>query len=429
LLHLLSDTRHPDANLDSQTTTSTTTKDAMSRALGAAFLNHQVEQLEKTVQGNWRDRDRERGGAQLQIAGGVKTRVVGGKGERKRAAGLNVDADRGQDVWKDRRSRAERPAERFRDGKEAEKKQHKDADVVVVDVSVLVHALYKVRNWCREDRKEVVIVPLEGPSHHLRSAAALNSTYVHKALNTLDLLKKGTSPLAQRARAASRLLEAQVGTNPRIRVQRDDAYLLWDEIAMVEGDDGSVNDSGQRAEKLKEASPEWVRRTVCCAKWEVDHAKDSLDKSKAATSPTALLAVLHPPFMNTGVANAATLAPPHHALRASGGLVAYWARRAGIGLLEVAPTAGKSDDDRDNHAEEYRVKRNSDGRGPRTNAGSGTALGPGSVGAANKGHGHGGKPGGGKSLVERPPTVIAMMEPNRPVIRVLARGEKLDNGP
>ena len=39
------------------------------------------------------------------------------------------------------------------------------------------------------------------------------------ALNTLDLLKKGTSALAHRARAASRILEAQVGTNPRIRIK------------------------------------------------------------------------------------------------------------------------------------------------------------------------------------------------------------------
>ena len=38
----------------------------------------------------------------------------------------------------------------------------KDADVVVVDASVLVHALPQVKKWCRDGRKEVVIVPLEG---------------------------------------------------------------------------------------------------------------------------------------------------------------------------------------------------------------------------------------------------------------------------
>ena len=56
------------------------------------------------------------------------------------------------------------------------------------------------------------------------------------ALNTLDILKKGTTPLAQRACAASRILEAQVGMNPRIIVQRDDAFVLWNEIEFKETD-------------------------------------------------------------------------------------------------------------------------------------------------------------------------------------------------
>lgn len=38
----------------------------------------------------------------------------------------------------------------------------KDADVVVVDASVLIHALYQVKKWCRDGREEIVIVPLEG---------------------------------------------------------------------------------------------------------------------------------------------------------------------------------------------------------------------------------------------------------------------------
>jgi len=50
-------------------------------------------------------------------------------------------------------------------------KEDKDADVVVVDASVLVHALYQVKKWCRDGREEIVIVPLEGtmphPSIHL----------------------------------------------------------------------------------------------------------------------------------------------------------------------------------------------------------------------------------------------------------------------
>jgi hypothetical protein len=38
----------------------------------------------------------------------------------------------------------------------------KDADIVVVDASVLVHALHQVKKWCRDGRDEIVIVPLEG---------------------------------------------------------------------------------------------------------------------------------------------------------------------------------------------------------------------------------------------------------------------------
>lgn len=41
-------------------------------------------------------------------------------------------------------------------------KYEKDADVIVVDASVLVHALYQVKKWCRDGREEILIVPLEG---------------------------------------------------------------------------------------------------------------------------------------------------------------------------------------------------------------------------------------------------------------------------
>ena len=45
---------------------------------------------------------------------------------------------------------------------ERENGREKDADVVIVDASVLVHALPQVKKWCRDGREEVVIVPLEG---------------------------------------------------------------------------------------------------------------------------------------------------------------------------------------------------------------------------------------------------------------------------
>lgn len=185
---------------------------AMSRALGAAFLNHQVEQLEKSVAGpgtaNWRDRRT----PDAWHRADPKRRSPRTQKREEDDGAVEVNADKSK--------------------RKDESKPQKDADIIVVDASVLVHALPHVKKWCREGREEVLIVPLE-------------------ALNTLDLLKKGTSTLAQRARAASRILEAQVGTNPRIRVQRDDAFVPWDSIFTEQGQ-GS-------------GAPEWVRRTICCA--------------------------------------------------------------------------------------------------------------------------------------------------------------------
>ena len=43
-----------------------------------------------------------------------------------------------------------------------QERKMKDADIVVVDGSVLIHALYQVKKWCRDGREEILIVPLEG---------------------------------------------------------------------------------------------------------------------------------------------------------------------------------------------------------------------------------------------------------------------------
>ncbi|EAU81595.1 hypothetical protein CC1G_02611 [Coprinopsis cinerea okayama7 len=350
---------------------------AMSRALGAAFLNHQVEQLEKSVtgtgSGNWRDR--RNGQTNGHVASnsprrgpnspGAKVAPTRKRGEAPVATTPGTRDKANQREAEQRRMTSVSPTARKRADEEA-----KDADVVVVDASVLVHALYKVKKWCREGREEIVIVPLE-------------------ALNTLDLLKKGNSSLAQRARAASRILEAQVGTNPRIRVQRDDAFVLWDTIP------------------VKEATtcPEWVRRVICCAKWESEHVNEELSGA-APKNPKMVLAVLSSspnvsPQTTTMRLESDSPVPlpapnPHHhnkhEPRSSGSLVSAWASRAGIQLLEVEPTmpgrGAVEDDDR------ARRRRPS-----------------------------------GNALVERPPAVMTMMEmvaqPSK-TVRLLARGEKLD---
>jgi hypothetical protein len=128
----------------------------MSRALGAAFLSHQVEQLEKSVSaprnqnGNWRDRQRphqqpstdsKRG--QLPI-GGIRITTTHPHQQHQH-------------------QQKERPAAaRKRGGEDAKKATAKEADVIIVDASVLVNALGRVKKWCRDGQEEIIIVPLEG---------------------------------------------------------------------------------------------------------------------------------------------------------------------------------------------------------------------------------------------------------------------------
>ncbi|KAF5361228.1 hypothetical protein D9757_013219 [Collybiopsis confluens] len=285
---------------------------AMSKALGAAFLNHQVEQLEKSVHnnraassGNWRDRDRDRNskpgysgpapqrrGPNNKLSNGG---AAGGGGSRKRG-----DGDGERDYAQSARSRAgstgEHRSSRRSDEQRREKGgDSKDADVVVVDASLLVHALSQLKKWSKLGREEIIIVPLE-------------------ALNTLDLLKKGTTSLAQRARAASRFLESQVGNNPRIRVQRDDAFVPWDEIAFLPDsakasdaaadDDDKHNDKDKPSKVISTApSPEWVRRIICCARWEIEHAKEETD---LAASPITIKANQDAEFKSPSSANSSS---------------------------------------------------------------------------------------------------------------------------
>ena len=123
----------------------------MSKALGAAFLHHQVEQLEKSVNDripgttNWRDRrvpHSDQGGRNFSekhrnSPGTLTSRRVSGSPPKQR-----ID---------------DRPV---RDS--SDKKQKRDHEVIVLDASVLIHALGQLKKWCREGREEIIIVPLEG---------------------------------------------------------------------------------------------------------------------------------------------------------------------------------------------------------------------------------------------------------------------------
>jgi hypothetical protein len=350
-------------------------KVALSRALGAAFLNHQVAQLEKTVaegsaSGDWRDRRQK----QIPASSPPRTNQRGminlnnrspsqqhqGKPNGKQQG---IETRPAQPRNSDEEKRARRPSE-------------VDADVIVVDASVLIHAIHQVKLWCRSDRKEKVVIPLE-------------------ALNTLDLLKKGTNSLAQRARSASRILEAQVGVNNRIIVQSDDAYVLWGKIPF-------------QANFSANSSPEWVRRTICCARYEMEQAGPGTKVVVAVSSSLNSLATGIKAEENRTTLSPVPLPAPHpHANkyepRSTGALVAQWARSAGIEVVDIKPASQTAHDD---EQDKSNGQRRSTGRKP-----------------------HHTVPTGDSAMVKRPPAVLAMMEmvsqPNK-AVRVLARGEKLD---
>ena len=138
----------------------------MSRALGAAFLSHQVEQLEKSVasngnsSGNWRDRKNGNANGYRPISPNAPKRGqiqhlgpgTGGKVPPRKSLNQKTAGGEVKDDCKGGPRRRSQEEERV----------GKDADLIVVDASVLIHALYQVKKWCRDGREEVVIVPLEG---------------------------------------------------------------------------------------------------------------------------------------------------------------------------------------------------------------------------------------------------------------------------
>lgn len=161
----------------------------MSRALGAAFLSHQVEQLEKSVSAapprpspsrnhnnnnNWRDRQRshppqsadsKRG--QLPI-GGIRITTTTHAHQQHH------------------QQQNERPgATKNRGADDAKKTSAKEADVIVVDASVLVNALGQVKKWCRDGQEEIIIIPLEGTTSLSLSRSCLLSSARGHARRTL----------------------------------------------------------------------------------------------------------------------------------------------------------------------------------------------------------------------------------------------------
>ncbi|GJJ14143.1 hypothetical protein Clacol_008402 [Clathrus columnatus] len=371
-----------------------TQKLAISRALGAAFLSHQVEQLEKSVySGDGSKEHRDRNPTGRGRRGGQHTSIHHSGRKRERSS-------------KEDRIGEFKPLE--------EMSYEKEADVIILDASVLIHCLNRVKKWCKKGRQEILVVPLE-------------------ALNTLDFLKKGGSSLAQKARGASRLLEAQVGSNPRIRVQRDDAFVPWDDINFSILESSNSELSGV----LLLPPPEWLRRTICCAQWERRNAlsggsladtapyvanplpsrpttplsNETFSSSSAKDNQKPLVETHSLPIGdgNTKVALAVMSNPiqsssdPTQASgrfdRADGVSIRAWAQRAGIQLLLVEPMPSPVPSPERRRGQGHDKRDHPDGK-----------------------RGKDRRP----SLVEKPISIAIVNEKPVKNLRLLARGEKLD---
>lgn len=210
--------------------------------------------------------------------------------------------------------------------------------------------------------------------------------------------------------------------------------MLWENIPFKDVSPAMVNNA-----------PEWVRRTICCARWELQHpslpeAKKNKDK------PTVVLAVVTSiPDVLDATNNAAAAVSPvplpapqvnRHEPRCSGTLISQWAKKAGMEIFEVHvgqyPNAGPQ-----STAPKEIPRRSGDQgrRSPEDDRNHGRPRTPGGGRGRRNSHmrniEHGNTPPTG-GLVERPPAVMAMMEavsqPSRQ-LRVLARGEKLEPDP
>lgn len=179
----------------------------MSKALGQAFLAHQVRQLESGAAS--RGKPHRRGGPRRPQD------VVG----RSNNQSIHTQQTPGGRLTTN----------------------HAIPAIIVLDTSIFVHSLDQIKKWLSGERPERLVVPLE-------------------VLNTLDLSKRGESPLSAQARAASRFLEEQIGANPKIVLQDDKAIGEWP----VETDESTIT------------VPQWVKNTLACALWEMAKGDQSV---------------------------------------------------------------------------------------------------------------------------------------------------------
>jgi hypothetical protein len=196
--------------------------------MGAAFLQHRVQELEHSVETLSFKRN-----PNLFDPNAPNPSFRGGRSRgQRRGRGRGRGQGRGGA------------------GPPAQRSQHRPNEATrllrrLVDVSVLVHGLPLVREWVREGQCQV-IVPLNGESVLYRFLPIYASDNAKAVITILDMLKKAPAPLCHLAREATRYLDAQFERNnqqaaneqsssrstwkPRIVAQEEREQVSMDEL-------------------------------------------------------------------------------------------------------------------------------------------------------------------------------------------------------
>ncbi|KAI5451091.1 hypothetical protein NCC49_001969 [Naganishia albida] len=248
----------------------------LSKALGAAYLSHQIEQLEDRVTSN------------LTLGG----RGRGGRGRRggNGASGGNGGGRRGN----------QRAPEANKVRKPAAQEDTQPETRLVLDTSALVFALPTITRLLRTGRAEM-IVPLE-------------------TLRTLDLLKKGMHPYAVAARTATRFIEAEQ-RRTRAGQGEDVGEDGWRKLRpglWIQRDHEQEHIGPAASEEPDVTTPPFIQSTLACALY--------FRKFWDLTSSQPVLAVAVPP----DVAIAAEDPVARYAERADGRALREWADRGDV---------------------------------------------------------------------------------------------------
>ncbi|WOO85211.1 uncharacterized protein LOC62_06G008710 [Vanrija pseudolonga] len=254
-------------------------KAALSKALSAAYLEHQIADLESRVNAIGVD---DKAGA-----------AGGGGGGAGAANNHNNNKSPTRRAWGAAAAAAPTPAPAPAPAPQPQPQQRRidessasdsepEADgwrVAVVDVSALMWAPKSVRRLVQ--RGYEVVVPLD-------------------AVRTLDMLKKGSAVVAQSARAATRYVEhasrhwRPVSADPSLAVQAGTHYKKGRGLRLQRDDESAPPPAAAMAGDMP--PPKWVASVLGCAAYftTISRAEEALNGLDDEPRPAVLIA--HPPL-------------------------------------------------------------------------------------------------------------------------------------